>query len=757
MITKEKILEKVGGEEYLIRYLVPTFSSNVRKKNYKSIFSEKDNRPSMSIYQDKGTWKFKSFNTGHQGDAFKMWADYYGLDCRTQFKELLELIDQEMCLGLSNKNRPKVISKPVTFNSSIVKEPKTSLSSQTLSIEYIPYSASYISNLYLKYWLQYGVDQSVLNRFDVKQVGYLSYVSNSGRSLSFRYAEKHQIVSAYHISGRVKVYIPELESSFSNDSSFKGQKKSFSYKNQTKDDIFGLSQLLEGDIDYILLTAGEKDCMSAYAHGFVNVVSLQSEHQMPSDDLVKYLRSKTSVLLSCYDNDHSGKNASKKLKESFGIVSIRLPKDVKDIAEYFQKYTSDDFQLLLDLGISEAQSIRINSFDCPDVGETCNTIRSKVKFYLGNKFDFRFNVVTQEREMSTKNDSNLWEKINVNELRDNLDRHGFICSLDIINCILKSFFVKRFNPIESYFLSFEGNYLTDSEDYIHKLASYVCLKDKTPIHFYYWHTHLKKWMIRAIRTVFEPEGINKHALILCSPKENIGKSYFCEFLCPPSLIRYYNSNPIISNEKDAQKSLIRNFIINLDELHQLRSNAHVIKTWLSQRYVNVRLPYQEDEITASRIASFLGSTNDVEFLRSDLGHSRWISFEIDSIEYLDDEARFVLEKAWAQAYHLYKLNPGSGELSKEELSELIRRSDQFTTRSTEVELIVQYLSPSTKENGEFMTTTDILRYLQGIVGTTIRLNTKLVGSALREIGFERVGKKINYKVVYGYWSKRHLI
>ena len=757
MITKEKILEKVGGEEYLIRHLVPTFSSNVRKKNYKSIFSEKDDRPSMSIYQENGTWKFKSFNTGHQGDAFKMWADYYGLDCKTQFKELLELIDQEMCLGLGSKTSQKIIKKPVFLNSSTVTGPKASLPSQTLSIEYIPYSGSTISKLYLKYWLQYGIDQSVLERFNVKQVSYLSYVANSGRSLSFRYTEKHQIVSAYHISGRIKVYIPEIEASFFNYPSFKGQKKSFSYKNQTKDDVFGLSQLPEGNLDYILITAGEKDCMSAYAHGFINVISLQSEHQMPSNDLLKILSGKTPALLSCYDNDEAGKNASKKLKNSFGIVSIQLPKEVKDIAEYFKKYTSDDFQLLLDIGISKAQSIRINSFDCPDIGETCNTLRSKVKFYLGNKFEFRFNVVTQEREMSTKNGSNLWEKINVNELRDNLDRHGFICSLDLINCILKSFFVKRFNPIESYFLAFDEAGFTDSQDYICKLASYVHLKEHTPINFHYWYTHLKKWMIRAVRTVFEPDGINKHALILCSPKENIGKSYFCEFLCPLSLIRYYNSNPIISNEKDAQKSLIRNFIINLDELHQLRSNAHVIKTWLSQRYVNVRLPYQEEEITASRIASFLGSTNDIEFLRSDLGHSRWISFEVDSIEYLDDEARFILEKSWEQAYNLYKLDAGSGELSKEELSELMHRSDQFTNKSTEIELIVQYLSPSAKGEGEFMTTTDILRYLQGIVGTTIRLNTKLVGSALREIGFERIGRKINSSVVYGYWSIRHLI
>ena len=755
MITKEKILEKVGGEEYLIRYLVPTFRSNLRKKNYKSIFSEKDDRPSMSIYQEKGTWKFKSFNTGHQGDAFKMWADYYGLDCRTQFKELLELIDQEMCLGLCDNKGQNVIHKPIYSNTSIVKKPESSLPSQTLSIEYIPYSESFISKLYLEYWSQYGIDQSVLERFDVKQVAFLSYTSNSGRSLSFKYAEKHQIVAAYHISGRVKVYIPSIECSFSSDPYFKGQKKSFSYKNQTKDDVFGLVQLPEGNLDYVLFTAGEKDCMSAYAHGFVNVISLQSEHQMPSDDLVNHLRSKTSVLLSCYDNDQAGKNASKKLESSFGIISIRLPEEVKDIAEYFKKYSSDDFQLLLDRGIESSQSISIDSFHSKKVRPIGNSMRSKVEFYLNGKFNLRFNIVTQEREISTKRNPSLWEKINVHELRGHLDRHGLICSLDLINCILKSYFVERFNPIESYFLSFEGNEFDGSKDYIRQLANYVHLKDPTSESNQYWYTHLRKWMIRSIRTVFEPEGINKHALILCSVKENIGKSYFCRFLCPPTLRRYYNGNPIISNEKDAQKALIRNFIIDLDELHQLRSNSEVIKTWLSQPYINVRLPYQEDEITASRIASFVGSTNNIEFLRSGLGNSRWISFEIDSINYLDDEAIYILEKAWEQAYSLYKLDHGSGELREEEFLELKTRSNQFNTKSTESELIVQYLYPSTKEEGEFMTTTDILRYIQNIVGTTIRLNTRLVGSALRESGFIRVMYgNLDRGPLYGYFVQK---
>ena len=261
-------------------------------------------------------------------------------------------------------------------------------------------------------------------------------------------------------------------------------------------------------------------------------------------------------------------------------------------------------------------------------------------------------------------------------------------------------------------------------------------------------------MIRAIRTLFNPDGINKHALILCSLKEGIGKSYFCEFLCPLPIIKYYTSSSNKDSEKDLQKALIRNFIINLEELHQLNASPEFIKGWLSQRYINVRFPFQEKETFACRIASFLGSSNNIEFLRSEMGYSRWIGFEVQSIDFLGKEARYVVERSWEQAYHLYKLDEESGELSMDEVEELETRSDSFTNKSTEAELIIRNLLPSTKEEGEFMTATDILIYLQNIVGITIRLNTKLVGSALRKAGFERINHRTVKGPLYGYFVKR---
>jgi len=44
-----------------------------------------------------------------------------------------------------------------------------------------------------------------------------------------------------------------------------------------------------------------------------------------------------------------------------------------------------------------------------------------------------------------------------------------------------------------------------------------------------------------------------------------------------------------------------------------------------------------------------------------------------------------------------------------------------------------------------MITTDILISLQDIFGTNIRLNTKLIDSALRELGFEKVA----FRTVFG--------
>ena len=723
MINKSEILNIVS-EEDLIRHLVPEFTGKLRKRNYKSILSTKDDHPSLSFYKDEGSnsWKFKSHNTGHQGDILELWAAYHGLDCKTEFPKLLEKINEEMNLGLEKKKEP-------------------------FTIDYMTFS-----NVFLSYWEQFGIDRDTLVKYDVRQVAYFSFESD-GKPLTFYYRQQGKIVIAYHIDNRIKLYIPAIPERFLELDNLKAQSKFFGYKNQSKNDVFGLKQLSEGELEYIIFTAGEKDCLAASARGF-NAISLQSENQLPPDNLLEKLSKKTRKLLFCYDNDRAGTTATEKLEKEYGLTPIRLPQKFKDIAEYFLENSTEDFKKLLDDAIRKNKSVKKDTADTTEKkldskeekleGKKKETILHKVEDYLTSKYDFRFDTIALSIEQRTKERTENWSIVNDSQLWRELNKEDIKVPIQNVQNLLKSDFVAEYDPIQSYFLRFELEYY--QEDFIAQLSDFVILEDEEEKED--WKNHLKKWMIRAIRTVFEPYAINKHAIILVSPEEGIGKSFFCEFLCPKSLRNYYTSNPIISQEKDSQVALATNFIINLDELQQFRSNSSRLKSWISQTHIKIRLPYERKETTKNRVCSFIGSSNEDDFLRSELGYSRWLCFKVKETRTIDSTAEALLEKAWGLAYNLYKKNQRAGELSKEETLALKDKNKAFKFQSPEQEILANYISPSLEGEGEFMTTTDILQYLQPRV--TIKLNKIILGRALREHNFER---SITNRI-YGYWIRK---
>jgi predicted P-loop ATPase len=757
-MIEKSVLLSVVSEEDMIRHLVPDFEGNIRKKNYKSIFSETDRHPSLSLYKDEdiGSWRFKSHNTGHQGDVFNLWADYYNLDCKTQFPEVLKKINDEMNLGLDG-------------------------TAYSFKIDYMPLSMPF-SSIFLSYWGQFGIEREILVKYDVRQVSYLSFISK-GRALDFPYEKRGKIAVAYHIEDRIKLYIPAIPENFMGTSGFKAQEKAFGYKNQTKDDVFGLKQLPDGELEYVLFTAGEKDCLTANARNF-NSISLQSESQLPPENLLQKLSGKTKNLLCCYDNDESGMLAAGRLEKKFGFLPIRIPQDFKDITEYFLKNTREDFKRLIEETVNSNKSRprgteaigkkesmptlhkSIEEKNSKQSNETSalppentrkeegnkkkKTLLHMVEDYLTSKYEFRFNTIALSVEKRRKEETGEnWSVVNDSEIWRELHKENIKITTHNVQSLLKSEFVKDYNPLQSYFLQFGSNgYKTD---FIRQLSEIVILENDTDDEKENWKNHLEKWMIRAIRAVFEPHAMNKHAIILVSQEEGIGKSFFCEFLCPKSLSEYYTSNPIISHEKDSQMSLATSFIINLDELQQFKANIHRIKSWISQTSVRLRLPYDKKETTRARICSFVGSSNEDDFLHSELGYSRWLCFKIKGTHTIEEETQVLLENAWGLAYKLYKENPKRGELLREDHLELRERNKVFKLQSSEYEIVNRYISSTQQGSGTFMTTTDILQYIQERIGNTLRLNKILLGRAIKEYGFERSV----YNSIYGYWVNRH--
>jgi predicted P-loop ATPase len=319
---------------------------------------------------------------------------------------------------------------------------------------------------------------------------------------------------------------------------------------------------------------------------------------------------------------------------------------------------------------------------------------------------------------------------------------GLNFSLNNLMAFLKSDLVPRYNPLTRYFESLPE--WSGETDYIQNLASYVKLKPEVRERF---DTHFKKWLVRVVKCAIVDSYFNKQAFILVHDKQNSGKSTFCRFLCPPALSNYIAEN--LSIDKDSRILLTTNLLINLDELSTLsKFEINSLKSLFSKDKINDRLPYDRKNSIIPRRASFIGSTNQAEFLNDESGSVRWLCFVIESIDWSYKE-NINIDDVWAQAYHLFKTN-FICDLNQDEIKENEEYNRQFHITTSEFELIHKFLSPGTRESNDcFMSATDILLYIAEQTGGKVKLNTNNVGKALKMLSFSREKKYPERN--YGYY------
>jgi len=373
-----------------------------------------------------------------------------------------------------------------------------------------------------------------------------------------------------------------------------------------------------------------------------------------------------------------------------------------------------------------------------DQSENKNSTYDLIHKELAKYFILKFNEIALEFEISDINTSKL---ISFNEasLLIHLNRENIKANPQVIKTYLKSHFVPYYNPLIEYFESLAK---WNGKDYIKQYASYVNTDDNK----LFYH-HLKKWAVRAIKTVFHSDQINKHCLILGNGEQHAGKSTYLENLCPKQLKQYYYEN--IGVSKDDRIKLCKGFIINIEELDILgKYDINSIKSIISQTTVNERLPYADKSSLLYRICSFIGSTNKLEFLSDDTGSVRWIVFEVIGRLNFNYSKEFDISDFWAQAYHIYKHEPDfKSDLTVEEVEENEKRNEKFTVQSVESEYVLRYYSQS-DDLEDFRTATDVVTELSSLPQ---KLNRQKIGSSFKKYGFERI--KHPKKQVYGYKAK----
>lgn len=403
----------------------------------------------------------------------------------------------------------------------------------------------------------------------------------------------------------------------------------------------------------------------------------------------------------------------------------------------------------------EAEQVTDNEEE-DNQGERESVERSKfmrIKKYISNRYEFRRNLVSLDIEARSKKKNASWSPLNENDLFCELMEAGFTGVEGPVIALVKSSFVRDYDPFLEYFQSLP-KWTPQEPDYIKLLASYVEAVDKV-----WFETQFKKMLVRMVACAIGRIPFNKHCFVLKSG-QNDGKSSFIRFLCPPQLSDYM-TDFIDMESKDGRIALCQNFIINLDELSVFsKSDVKRAKALFTLEKIKERLPYDRKASTIKRRASFIASTNEDEFLVDETGNVRWLVFEIKGIRHDNGgskgyNANIQIDQVYSQAFSLL-LDGFIMHLSKDEIAKSERNNQNYQVVTVEQELIMKYFIPASKdeEGSEFMTAGSIMEDLKEKVKTPLYRSP--VGRALTALGFEKTqrhDRRTNFQVK-GYYVRR---
>ena len=385
---------------------------------------------------------------------------------------------------------------------------------------------------------------------------------------------------------------------------------------------------------------------------------------------------------------------------------------------------------------SETKVVKLNS---KEDTEHPQTIFHIVESYLSKHYELRLNKIMLDIEIKEKNTDSQWRICNENDLYIEMQKKNIKVTRDKLNAILGSSFIPEYNPILNYF-----NVLKkwDGTDHISKLCKYVSSPEIDQFEY-----HLRKWLVRSVKCMLIDGYFNKQAFIITDKGkgQNIGKSHFTKWLCPPGLP---STRSFEENKKDNLIKLTKNAFIILDELDGIsRKDLNSLKSMFSTDETRVRLPFAKREETIQRIANFIGSTNDDTFLSDPTGSVRWLVFHVTGIDW-NYSKDIDINDIWTQAYALSNDNSFEEKLTKEDIENNEERNEQYQVRSNEQELIETFFDKPREENKkgiQFFTATDIQRTIQASFGQRLYVNS--IGKAMKQLKFDRV----KHKDRYGYW------
>lgn len=281
---------------------------------------------------------------------------------------------------------------------------------------------------------------------------------------------------------------------------------------------------------------------------------------------------------------------------------------------------------------------------------------SQVLSYLGDHYEFRRDSILERLEMRciAPNNSNTEQEAframnnkDFNTIYLRISQTGISTSLQMIKAVIDSDYAKGFNPIKDYFEQLPP---WDKEtDYIAQLAQTIQTNEPE-----FWQEILRRWLVGMVACATQKNSVNQQVLLLHGGQGK-GKSTWIQKLVPPELKEYYRNGMIDSSNKDELMYLTTRMLINMEEFEGVnQADIAELKRIITLDTISVRRPYEVQPQAYPRRASFIGSTNNLQFLKDITGSRRFLVITTKKIDYrqpinyvgLYSQAKYLLDSGF---------------------------------------------------------------------------------------------------------------
>lgn len=362
--------------------------------------------------------------------------------------------------------------------------------------------------------------------------------------------------------------------------------------------------------------------------------------------------------------------------------------------------------------------------------------------FMKRRYEFRYNTQMGEVEYRERNSFRFYfspiDKRVLNSIALDAQGEGIPLWDRDISRYIYSNRVPVFNPLEDFLYHLP---IWDGKDRIRGLAQTV------PCNNRHWVDLFHRWFLNM---VVHWRGTDKKYANNVSPllvgEQGSRKSTFCRSIVPPALRAYYTDSIDFSRKRDAELSLNRFALINIDEFDQISATQQgFLKHILQKPIVNMRKPHASAMLEMRRYASFIATSNQKDLLTDPTGSRRFICIEVTGT--IDTNKAIDYDQLYAQAMH--ELDRGERYwFDQTEERIMTENNREFEQVSLEEQLFFRYFRPvAEEENGEWLSPAEILEDIKR--SSAIPLSNKRVsvfGRILRK--HEIPSKRVRTGTIY---------